>query len=46
MLKCEGRLVVQTLEANGFKQTERHDWNVMWTNNSGKAYIFEGLSEH
>jgi tubulin polyglutamylase TTLL5 len=34
------------LESNGFKPTDWHDWNILWTNNSAKAYLYEGLSEY
>jgi hypothetical protein len=34
------------LEANGFRYTEGHDWNVLWASSSCKAYLYEGLNEH
>ena len=33
------------LQANGFSQTEGHDWNLLWLNSSCKPYQFEGLNE-
>ena len=45
LLKCDSKLVRSILEANGFNHTESHDWNVLWMNNSGKPYLFEGLNE-
>lgn len=45
-LKSDSKLVKNILEGNGFIPTDRHDWNVLWTNTSGKAYLYEGLNEH
>ena len=31
MLKCESKLIRFLFELNGLVQTDRHDWNVLWT---------------
>jgi tubulin polyglutamylase TTLL5 len=33
------------LEANYFKHTEGHDWNVLWSSGNCKLYLYEGLNE-
>jgi hypothetical protein len=44
-LKCDGKLVRQICENSGFQHTDRHDWNILWTNTGGKPYLYEGLNE-
>lgn len=44
MLKCESRLIRFILELNGLLNTERHDWNMLWTHTQGKQYFFERLN--
>ena len=46
MLNCDGSLVKQTFLDNGFRQTDSHQWNVMWVNTAPKGFIFKNLSEH
>jgi hypothetical protein len=35
MLKSDSKLVRYILEINGLKITDRHDWNILWTNTHG-----------
>ena len=35
MLKSDSKLVRYILEINGLKMTDRHDWNILWTNTHG-----------
>ena len=46
LLKCEAKLVRSVLEANGFRNTESHDWNILWMNSSANSYVYEGLNEY
>jgi len=46
LIHADVRLVKSILLANNFKQTEAHDWNVLWTNTSGKPYLYSGLNEY
>ena len=47
MLKCDKCHVIrETLKANGFTQTENHDWNVMWVNSAVRQYLFNNLNSH
>ena len=39
-------LIRSTLESNGFHCTDRHSWNILWTNTYPKAYLYEGLNEY
>lgn len=43
LLKSEGKMVKQILEANGFSQTEGHDWNIMWGAGIIKPNYYEDL---
>lgn len=42
---ADSRLVKSILLAHDFKQTEAHDWNILWTNTIGKPYLYSGLNE-
>ena len=46
MLKCDSKLVRFVFEINGLVQTDRHDWNVLWTHTQGKSYFYERLNLH
>ena len=46
LLKCESKLVRTILDNTGFTHTDRHDWNLLWTNTGAKPYLYEGLNEH
>jgi len=35
MLKCDSKLVKFLFEQNGLVGTDRHDWNLLWTNTHG-----------
>lgn len=45
-LKTEVRLVRSIMEAHGFRHTDGHDWNLLWTGSGSKSYLFEGLTEY
>jgi tubulin polyglutamylase TTLL5 len=44
MLKCESKLIKFILELNGLMNTDRHDWNMLWTHTQGKTYFYERLT--
>jgi hypothetical protein len=44
MLKCESKLIRFILELNGLMNTDRHDWNMLWTHTQGKTYFYERLN--
>jgi hypothetical protein len=46
ILRGDTKLVRSLLEANHFKYTDAHDWNVLWSSSSCKAYLYEGLNEY
>ena len=46
MVKADSKLVKSVLETNGFGQTEGHDWNMLWTSQSQKQYIYDNLNEY
>lgn len=45
ILKGDTKLVRSLLEANKFRYTESHEWNILWSSSSCKAYLYEGLNE-
>lgn len=45
VLKANVKMVRSVLEANSFTHTEGHDWNVLWTCQPCKSYLYEGLNE-
>ena len=46
MLRFENKLLRTVFESNGFASTDSHEWNILWTASSCKAYLYEGLNEH
>ena len=34
------------LDANNFTYTDSHEWNILWSSSSCKAYLYEGLNEY
>jgi len=46
VLRGDTKLVRSTLEAHGFKHTESHEWNILWSSSSCKNYLYEGLNEY
>jgi len=46
ILQGDTKLVRSLLEANGFKHTESHEWNILWASSSCKQYLYEGLNEY
>jgi tubulin polyglutamylase TTLL5 len=46
IFKGDTKLVRSLLEANYFSHTESHEWNILWSSSSCKAYLYEGLNEH
>lgn len=46
ILKGDTKLVRSICEANDFKYTESHEWNLLWASSSCKAYLYEGLNEY
>src|ERR1035437_2204798 len=45
ILRGDTKLVRSMLEANWFSYTESHEWNILWSSSSCKAYLYEGLNE-
>jgi hypothetical protein len=46
ILKGDTKLVRSLCEANNFSYTESHEWNILWSSSSCKAYLYEGLNEY
>jgi tRNA(His) 5'-end guanylyltransferase len=46
ILKGDTKLVRSLFEANGLSYTESHEWNVLWSSSSCKAFLYEGMNEH
>ena len=46
LVKSDTRLIKSVLETNGFNQTEGHDWNILWTSQSLKPYMYENLNKY
>ena len=46
MVKADAKLVKGVMETNGFGQTESNDWNILWTSQSIKSFIYEAMLEH
>ena len=46
IFRGDTKLVRSILEANKFQHTESHEWNVLWSCGSCKAYLYEGLNEY
>jgi len=45
-IRIDGKMVRSLLEAHGFSHTESHEWNILWSCQTCKQYIYEGLNEH
>jgi len=46
MVKADAKLVKAVFETNGFQQTEGNEWNVLWTSQSIKSFIYEAMTEN
>lgn len=46
MVKADAKLVKAVMETNGLGQTESNEWNVLWTSQSIKSFIYEAMLEH
>ena len=46
IFRGDTKLVRSMLEANYFSHTEAHEWNILWSSGSCKAYLYEGLNEY
>lgn len=46
LVRCEAKLLRAVLENNGFQQTETHDWNLLWSSQSYKPYIYDNMNEY
>lgn len=46
LVKTDAKLIRALLESNSFNQTEGHDWNILWTCQSQKPTMYEGLNDN
>lgn len=46
MVKADARLVKAVFETNGMNQTEGNEWNIQWTSQSVKSYVYEQMNEY
>ena len=46
IFRGDTKLIRSTCEANKFRYTESHEWNLLWTSSSCKSYLYEGLNEY
>ena len=46
MVKADAKLVKAVMETNGFGQTESNEWNMLWTSQSVKPYMYESMNEY
>jgi len=46
MTRSDPEVVRIILETAGFRYTDKHNWNILWTNNHAKGYLFKGLNEY
>ena len=46
MVKADAKLVKGVMETSGLGQTEGNEWNVLWTSQSIKSYIYEAMNEY
>jgi tubulin polyglutamylase TTLL5 len=46
VLRGDTKLVRSIFEAHGFKYTESHEWNMLWSSGICKNYLYEGLNEY
>ena len=45
MVKADAKIVKAVFETNGFGQTEGNEWNVLWTSQSVKQFIYDQMNE-
>jgi tubulin polyglutamylase TTLL5 len=46
LVKCETKLVRAVLENNAWQGTETHDWNLLWSSQPYKSYIYDNMSDY
>lgn len=46
LIKCETKLVRAVLETNAWQCTETHDWNMLWSSQPFKNYIYDNMNEY
>ena len=46
MVKADAKLVKAVMETNGLSQTEGNEWNVLWTSQSLKPFMYEAMNEY
>lgn len=46
ILRGDTKLVRSLLEANNFRFSDSHDWNILWSSSSCKSFLYEGLNEY
>jgi len=46
MNRADPAVVRSVLEINGFRFTDKHSWNIIWTSGHAKPYLYEGLNEY
>ena len=44
--KCETKLVRAVLESNQWQGTETHDWNLLWSSQPFKSYIYDNMNDY
>lgn len=45
MVKADAKLVKAVMETNGLGQTEGNEWNVLWTSQSVKPFMYDQMNE-
>lgn len=45
MVKADAKLVKAVMETNGLGQTEGNEWNVLWTSQSVKHFMYDSMNE-
>ena len=46
MVKADAKLVKAVMETNSLGQTEGNEWNIMWTSQSIKSYVYEAMNDY
>ena len=46
MVKADAKLVKAVMETNSLGQTEGNEWNILWTSQSIKPYIYEAMNDY
>jgi hypothetical protein len=46
ILRGDTKLVRSLFEANNFRFSDSHDWNILWSSSSCKSFLYEGLNEY